>query len=305
MDRISELPDELLLKVLSLLLAKDVVATMVLSKRWKFLWKFVPKLEYDNNICRFVNNSLWLHEAPVLESLCFNLNQKTGDIINIGACAMRRCLRELIIETDFSPSYTQTLVFLPRSSLLVKLVLNNAILDDLIFPICFPCLKKLSLISITYLGRDEFVNRLLSSCLALEDLVVYRCEDDYVTDFTIRVPSLEGLVFSTSPYRAKDNAHGSVIDAPSLKILKIFDYSSGFCFENNMPKIVKAYLDVSYSCTKELLGPISSVKQLNLCLSTSVVICFFFFFLLFSDRASVVLNLSLFTLHFFYIGSIS
>lgn len=277
MDMISELPDELLLKVLSLLPAKDVVATMVLSRRWRFLWKFVPKLEYDYNIAQFVNSYLQLHEAPVLESLYFKLNQKTADIVDIGACAMRRCLRELIIETDFSHFYTQTLVFIPGSCLLVTLSLNNAFLDDFYSPIIsFPCLKKLSLIRIKYIGRDEFVNKLLSNCPVLEDLAVDRCEDDYVFNFTIRVPSLESLVFSTSPYRPKDNAHGSVIDAPSLKILNILDYSSGFfLIEKKMPKIVKAYLDVGYSCTKELLGPIASVKQLYICLSTSMVIDFF------------------------------
>lgn len=47
---ISELPDVLLLEILSLLPAEDVAATMVLSKRWKFLWRYVPRLKYDHNM---------------------------------------------------------------------------------------------------------------------------------------------------------------------------------------------------------------------------------------------------------------
>ncbi|CAF1862801.1 unnamed protein product [Brassica oleracea var. botrytis] len=46
-DRISELPEALLLHILSYVPTKDVIATSVLSKRWRSLWKMVPKLEFE------------------------------------------------------------------------------------------------------------------------------------------------------------------------------------------------------------------------------------------------------------------
>ncbi|CDY20731.1 BnaA02g08710D [Brassica napus] len=50
MDMISQLPEDLLLRILSELpTANDVVATMVLSKRWQPLWKSVPKLVFDDD----------------------------------------------------------------------------------------------------------------------------------------------------------------------------------------------------------------------------------------------------------------
>nr|VDC79435.1 unnamed protein product [Brassica rapa] len=86
-DRICHLPDALLLRILSEVpTAKDVVATMVLSKRWEPLWKSVPKLVYDDSyqniddvgrFSRFVDRSLILHEAPV-ETLHFKLTQKVS-----------------------------------------------------------------------------------------------------------------------------------------------------------------------------------------------------------------------------------
>ncbi|XP_057772049.1 FBD-associated F-box protein At5g22730-like isoform X2 [Salvia miltiorrhiza] len=46
-DRLSELPDSLILTILSLLDMKDVVMTSLLSKRWKNRWTTVPCLRFD------------------------------------------------------------------------------------------------------------------------------------------------------------------------------------------------------------------------------------------------------------------
>lgn len=142
MERISQLPDVLLLRILSSLHAKDVVATMVLSKRWRFLWMFVPKLVYDDSyhgkfsqlwlmvpkllydyqnieyrrFSRFVDRSLFMNEAPVIETLNFKLGKICGgkDLQMWIRAADKGCVRELIIEINTCSS-NKTPVTLPRS----------------------------------------------------------------------------------------------------------------------------------------------------------------------------------------------
>ncbi|KAJ4867147.1 putative FBD-associated F-box protein [Raphanus sativus] len=270
MDLISELPEALLLRILSLLPAQDVASTMLLSKRWRFLFTSVPRLEYDDNyhsieygrFSRFVDRFLFLHEAPaiVIETLHFKLGKNCGaeDIRVCIRAADKCCVRELIFEIDGGLASSESPPIVLPSSLyagcrmLVTLKLSKVILEDVSSSISFPSLKTLSLLSVEYPG-DEFVSRLLSSCHVLEVLHVEQCPSDNVTVFTVRVPSLK--------------------NTPSLEWLDIVDHREGFCIiENGMPKIMTARLDVIYSHSGETMRSITSVKRLDLCLLTSEVL---------------------------------
>ncbi|XP_020868799.1 probable FBD-associated F-box protein At1g32375 [Arabidopsis lyrata subsp. lyrata] len=282
-DRLSQLPDALLLEILSLLPTEDVVATMILSKRWRFLWMMVPRLVYDDSykkierFLRFVDKSLVLHKAPILETLHFKLGKRCRheDIPKCIRASDKSSVREVIIEID-SSSRPSPLI-LPKSlytecRMLVTLKLNNVILVDFSSHVSFPALKSLVLVSVKYPG-DEFLSSLLSSCHVLEDLVLKQCPDDNVITFTIRVPSLKSLVLHTSRHIYEDDdAHGCVLDAPSLERLDIRDYDGEFCIiENNMLKIKEADIDVTYILPGMILGRITSAKRLDLCVFSSKI----------------------------------
>ncbi|KAL5854409.1 hypothetical protein ACOSQ4_004211 [Xanthoceras sorbifolium] len=47
MDRLSNLPESVILRILSLMNAKDAVQTCILSKQWKFYWAHIPCYTFD------------------------------------------------------------------------------------------------------------------------------------------------------------------------------------------------------------------------------------------------------------------
>ncbi|CAH8301383.1 unnamed protein product [Eruca vesicaria subsp. sativa] len=86
-------------------------------------------------------------------------------------------------------------------------------------------------------------------------------------------PILTSLPSSCEEIR-EGEAHGFVIDAPSLEYLKIVDHWKGCCvIENNMNKIVKASVVIMRPNPEQLMCSLTSAKRLVLCLETSMTLC--------------------------------
>ncbi|CAN7122170.1 unnamed protein product [Brassica rapa subsp. narinosa] len=279
-DRISRLPDDFLLQILSRLPTKDVVAMSLLSKRWRFLWTLVPKLNFDvrlhDNTCpkftKFVDRSLLLHKAPTLESLrvkigsiCHNADVDVSVWVRI---AVDRGVREL----DISYCPAEEPIRLPKClfpcATLVVLKLENMSLVDASSYVCFKSLKTLHLLDVKYFD-EQSLPHLLSSCYVLEDLVVQRCPGDNVKIVSVNAACLKTLTLHKSSQAFEGDDDGFLIAAPKLKRLDIEDYWGGFCYIENMPEVVEANVDVIYKTTERILGSLTSVKRLALCLMTS------------------------------------
>ncbi|CAF2329769.1 BnaA10g10640D [Brassica napus] len=233
MDKISRFPDELLVKVLTFLPTKEAVSTSILSKRWEHLWKWLPKLEYDDQhyseserkrLRCFIVRSLPLHKAHVIESLRLKLSNyfKPQVIKWIVATAVSRNVRELDISYSSYPEKLNTLPSnLYTSKSLVVLKLSDWILLAVPPMVCLPSLKTLQL------------QQRLSLFIPF----------DY---------GIDGLVIKT----------------PSLKYFKFRIHSniSHYCLVEHMPNLIEAYIDVEFPNIKSLIESITSVKRLEICL---------------------------------------
>ncbi|XP_033145125.1 putative FBD-associated F-box protein At1g05080 [Brassica rapa] len=179
-DRISALPDDLLVRILLLVPTKDAVATMILSKRWRSIWTMVPKLDYlemisdDTNkvviggllgrllgrllerffvrsdqkrlwLLRFIDESLQAHKAPVLEALAIGVDRGGHvDVVDVGNWikkAVHSRVRELGFILRWSAEPTRLPNNLYTCDTLVSLGLSNKILVDVPSPACLPSLK--------------------------------------------------------------------------------------------------------------------------------------------------------------------
>ncbi|KAL0760768.1 hypothetical protein Bca101_076918 [Brassica carinata] len=247
-DRISELPDDLIVAILSLIPTKDAVATMFMSKRWLSIWTIVPILDYKdekegrNSVWSFLHKSLQYHKAPLVDTLAVLLGSQCPTDVDVGKCVANvvdRRVREIIFELVWSADPTRLPNSLYSCESLRELSLSHKILVDFPYSSCLPSLKKLELSSVVYKDDDSLRRFLSISCPALKALFVTRKKDDNLKTLTVKVPSLWCLLyhncFMNNDVEEEDNGRCLVIDTPALEEFHVMDTSRDYCSTNHMP----------------------------------------------------------------------
>lgn len=311
MDEISNLSDDLLLKILSLLPTRDVVGTMFLSKRWKFLWTMVQKLHFDDSFKdsyyeydqdygtdgenrfpyrifrQYVDRFMVLHKSSVLETLTFELGvMSSTDVLAAWIrIAIARQVRELEIHRSYA-GIDDYLFILPWDlytfEKLVVLKLHGSIVLNVPMVVSLSSLKSLHLLSVLYYDEESH-RSLLKGCPVLEELVVDKSEKNwpvYMSSFYVLMPFLKSLSIlneynqqlSTVEQPKFDN-YIYVINAPCLKYLNYVDiYDFGhLCLSENIPEVVEANVKLVCKSPEKLMRSLTSVKRLSLCLHGSMV----------------------------------
>ncbi|KAL3503226.1 hypothetical protein ACH5RR_037675 [Cinchona calisaya] len=172
-DMISNLPDAVLLHILSILTTKDAVATGVLSNSWEYLWINVLNLHLQDldgkkhSFKNFVYRVLLQLTAPSIRK--FHLQFKSDKDIN--SCdveswfliAVARNVQEVNPVCQSKPP-----IHLPRCVFTCRTLVSLALCGRVVikFPsssFCFPSLKNLDLHYVSTLD-DDTVRELISNC---------------------------------------------------------------------------------------------------------------------------------------------
>jgi len=186
-DRISNLPDDLLCRILSLLPTKQAFTTTILSKWWTTLFYSVPVLDFNNEIFKDIETFHWfgrfvdtimLSPLSSIKSLkTFRLNywignrmQRHRSIFNKGFASLLEAIKQRRVEEIHLNMYFHTLnpiIFIFRT--LVVLKLERLILTIDTSCVDLPPLKTLHLKIVCFQDGSDYIN-FLSACPILQDL---------------------------------------------------------------------------------------------------------------------------------------
>ncbi|EYU25811.1 hypothetical protein ABFS82_10G078100 [Erythranthe guttata] len=260
-DRISQLPDDVLVDILSFLSLKEAARTSVLSSRWINLWKHITCLDLDtpaslksfgHKYVNWVNSVIRSNKSPTLKKFRIRFPADGNSITQWLEFAFSRHVRSL--ELDFPVYYNNFCfpneLFAPRS---------NTVLE-------FKSLKALSLKRVTLRGGE--IELFLRNCPLLEQLIVHTAWN---------IPTIEvcgpSLVLKHLEIVNCTGLQSLKVYAPNLASLRVTSLK-GVSLEN-VPMLVDATVSCDYDSisVKHLLSVLSScisqLETLNLVLSKS------------------------------------
>ena len=168
--RISDLPDELLLYILSFLQTKLAFTTTILSKQWTTLCYSLPVIESFRS---FVNNVILSPHSTnqPIKTFClkydFRYHQENSrfNVTNWLEAAQKPNIEEIHLTLPFHT--LKPVIFVSQT--LVVLKLQSLYVGKDTSSVHLPSLKTLNLTSVSFENRDDYIN-FLYACPILEDL---------------------------------------------------------------------------------------------------------------------------------------
>ncbi|KAL5718466.1 hypothetical protein ACHQM5_011366 [Ranunculus cassubicifolius] len=274
-DRISDLPETVLLSILSFLEVKNVVASSILSSKWRYLWKFVPCLDFGYpRSMKEVEEVLFSRDSLSVITK-FSLNgapRWDGSRVNAWiSTVITHKVQEFILIILTTDSYILTpSLFLSKTLTRLKLVHGGTV--SLQSPMSFPSLKILELVCLSF--ADGCVTENFSNCPILEELSIICCK---WVDFTRKI-CISNSALKWLKIHCLECEEGNVdyleVHAPSLVYFSLeSEYLPIECSIFEMPSLVSAKVfipevyeyeprEVINVVAYDILGALCHVKSL-------------------------------------------
>ncbi|GKV34416.1 hypothetical protein SLEP1_g42790 [Rubroshorea leprosula] len=292
-DNLSRLPDELLLRIISLLPIKDAVGTSILSTRWRYLYASMSNFLLDFRYNEVANP---LGPMNILDRLFYFRDR----------CPINKFYISWSVSKHLHPLHIQgwiqavmwhgireldltipSNVVLPSSLCTCKtlevLKLDMRSERDMQFrsdfsglevpaKVCLPRLKVLYLIEITFPDSDSF-NRLFSNCPVLEELTYNFWDNDNGCKLSVSSPTLKKLAIQYMCSEGWSDSFEIIINAPSIVFL-------GYCVCDvtshaflNVQSLVESNIDFEHEfgdhgryihAATELFRAMSKIQKLRI-----------------------------------------
>ncbi|XP_057772080.1 F-box/LRR-repeat protein At3g26922-like isoform X2 [Salvia miltiorrhiza] len=266
-DRLSELPDSLILSILSLLPStRDVVRTTILSKRWKDLWTTVPCLVFRNENPEFICGVVaqWRGAKLLRFHLrCWDSLSTSSDVESWLLFAVEKQVEELTLYTNYIPYYRPQSLYSCSSITTLHLQYCSLEIEG---SVQLNQLETLSILA-PFPSWADGINKILLGAPRLENMSLSSVEID--GNFNITSRSLETLIIRYAKIKGV-----ITISAPNLLTLRIHVYTyNGASFLCNVPSLTEACFEKYYGADDrhfdpfyQLLRSVCHVKKVTLTL---------------------------------------
>ncbi|XP_057773773.1 putative F-box protein At1g49610 [Salvia miltiorrhiza] len=270
-DRLSELPDSLIISILSLSLStRDAVRTTILSKRWKDLWTTVPSLDFMNHSRDFICGALARWQGTKLLKFSINFYPITlpqhSDIDSWLLYAMEKQVEELSVDLRYIGAYPDRVEYCAPQRLYSCSSLTNVSLISCYVEIDenvqWNRLKSLHIEGLNSVS-EQALNRILSGAPLLEELIL--CFWEISENLNIRSTSLKTLHIG----RHNRDFSGVVVNggilriwAPNLLTLQISAVFHGMWLLD-VPSLSSAILHIEMREDEVMLGHFSPSATAN------------------------------------------
>jgi hypothetical protein len=218
-DMIGELPEAVLLHILSLLPTKDAVRTSILATKWKYLWTHlsvfdfqvycnsdVSKPEQKSENCLIDQVDKLLHTSNHVERLCIQVQQADIDGEKANSL-LSSALMHKLLDLKLSLDHTFAKFVLPNnfsaSQSLNKLCLEFGFSLYIPDGIRFPNLKTLYLSHLSFVN-EKSAQRLLSGCPVLQELTLYKFIWLNIEQINVAISTLRKLTIDLNHFDPSD-----------------------------------------------------------------------------------------------------